>query len=170
MKLEEEKKVSALLHRFNGTYASYAAYSEYARKRQLKAKLSGSHIRHNERAKNLSKDTDLLVRQIYRELQRIQNTSAHVVDTDVLQGNNQRFPRELLQSHLDRQLDYYLIDQIKDRERSSRYEVESSDEEVSSDDEGDMEMKKYLKKMKKKAILRANPTLDSKRFISPALS
>lgn len=56
--------MSALLHRFNGTYASYLAYSEYARRRQLKAKLPGSHIRHDERSKNLSKDTDLLVRQV----------------------------------------------------------------------------------------------------------
>ena len=105
---------------------------------------------------------------MYRELQRIQNTSAHVVDTDVLQGNNQRFPRELLKGHLERQLDYYLVDQIKDRERSARYEVASSDEEVSSDEDGDVEMKKFLKKMKKKAILKANPTLDKNRYVEPS--
>lgn len=106
--------------------------------------------------------------KVYRELQRIQNTSAHVVDTDVLQGNNQRFPRELLKGHLERQLDYYLVDQIKDRERSARYEVASSDEEVSSDEDGDVEMKKFLKKMKKKAILKANPTLDKNRYVEPS--
>ena len=161
LKGDDEKLIHRLVHKYNGTYTYYVQNIEIANRRKLIAKKDGHHINWDVGGKNLTLDYDLRSRLILRELDRNIVTSSKYMDTEALQGNDQRFPTDVLKGHLERLLDFTLAEEIRARERSENYRDNSDDEdimdedgeEIDHDDEDDADKK--IRKLKRKAALNA---------------
>lgn len=73
--------------------------------------------------KLVSQDVDERARQVLREIDRAATTRNEYISSDVLHGQDQRFPTQVLRVHLEEELDHILSEQILDRERAERYRV-----------------------------------------------
>jgi hypothetical protein len=131
---DDERKVFSLLHKFNGTYTAYFDMIHQAERRKEKGIKAGVHIQWDKSGKLVSKDIDYRSRQILREIDRVRSTKNEFIHSDVLHANDQKFPTKVLLTHLEDELDNVMIEQIKDRERAEKKQVDSSDS--SSDEEG----------------------------------
>ena len=138
--------------KYNGNYQSYQDVMDQTKKRKNNAKLPGSHVKWEVFGKLVSKDVDYRARQILREIDRATFTRNEFISSDVLHANDQKFPTRVLRMQLEEALDRLLVEQIEDRERAAKINVDSTDseeydeqdmdhEETESEDEGEGEQK-----------------------------
>ena len=101
----------------------------------------GGHVVQWDRAgKTITTDIDLRCRQIQREIDRVGAAVSPLVDSDVLTGTSQRVLKNILYDALNDELDYILMEQIRERERSrSKRLFESFDVDNKDDDDSDEE-------------------------------
>ena len=99
----------------------------------------GGHVVQWDRAgKTITTDVDLRCRQIQREIDRVGAAVSPLVDSDVLTGTSQRVLKSILYDALNDELDYILMEQIRERERSrSKRLFESFDADHKDDDDSD---------------------------------
>ena len=146
LKTEEERHAAKILLKYNGTYSAYVEATANFTKRMQHYSRAGSHVQWEEAGTVLSPDVDLRARQLLREVDRARASDNDWLDSDVLHGQKQRFPSKVLQMHLEDELDILLAEQIKDRERAARKQVDTdtSDEDDAGldsseeEDEGDV--------------------------------
>jgi hypothetical protein len=132
---EEEKHAFDLLQKYSGTYKSYAeAQSTWNTKHaQQFRKDIGRAINWKQGGKVASRDVDYKARVVLRELDRAESTHNMYMDTDAIHANDHRYATELLQVQLQEELDSVLAEQIRDTERARRRNVDSSEDDDSSD-------------------------------------
>lgn len=148
LKNDDERFTQRLLLKYNGTYtAYYSANSQRILALQNPANASDINataaavvpqyrrIQWEKYGKLVSQDVDERARQVLREIDRAATTRNEYIASDVLHGQDQRFPTQVLRVHLEEELDRILSDQILDRERAERYRVRLSDREKDALDE-----------------------------------
>jgi hypothetical protein len=97
----------------------------------------GAHIQFTigKDKRDISTDIDLRSRQIIHEIDRCVQSESQWMNSDVLHGHTERFPKMVLRMHLEQALDELLRDQIIDRERSVRAAKHFDELEVDKHDE-----------------------------------
>jgi hypothetical protein len=159
LKSEDERHAQRLLLKYNGTYTAYYSVhvqqimefqKDQHNSANLNAKSNGSvvsslsggdngsvtssmpqyrRIQWEKYGKLVSQDVDERARQVLREIDRAATTRNDYISSDVLHGQDQRFPTQVLRMHLEEELDHILSEQILDRERADKYRVRLSKQE-----------------------------------------
>lgn len=134
LKTDDDRRVFKLLIKYNGTFKYYIDGISESRRRQANGTQAGKHIRWEENGNVVSNDVDLQARKLLYEIDRSTHSKNEWMYTSVLHGNNQQFPTRVLRMHLEETLDTLLMEQIKERERSEKYHVDSDTSDANSDE------------------------------------
>lgn len=153
---ETDKYIHKLLHKYNGSFASYMNYKENKEKnvkdqeKQIKNLIKTKNINYNV----IKQDLDARARQLLHEIDRVRYHKTDFIHSNILHGQLQKFPTQVLLLYLEREFDDLLIEQIKERERNERFNLQ-----IQKDADNEMKLLKNEDLQEKSTASFLNPFL-----------
>jgi len=126
----DERKVNYLLKKYNGRVEEYLEWE----KAQKLSKRTWTMVDYEKAGQSVETDVDSRARTILAEIDVIKANSNDYIDSVVLNGATQRFPKIVLLTELEDDLDKLLTMQITHQERKMHYLLEET-LEVDEDEE-----------------------------------
>jgi len=127
---------------YNGSFEAYTEAMDESDRRKANATVTGAHVKWNTDIKTPVVDIDLRARMVLHEIDRAANNKNEYMSSDILQNSvDQMFPTPVLRIQLEEELDFILSEQIKERERGMKANIdsdESSEDEEEEDDDEDL--------------------------------